>query len=135
MTLASETGKVSWVCMGLRRVLILAEVSSLPSKSQDSLFGLKVVVHGAKPHGALPAVSGRAGSKTDPAGGRRAVASRYGARWNLCRFGLCSHAAASAVRQGLVLSLGLRGHHHHYFLSRHAGRSGIRQRHVPSALP
>jgi hypothetical protein len=26
MTLAPETGEVSWVCMGLRRVLFLAEV-------------------------------------------------------------------------------------------------------------
>jgi hypothetical protein len=68
MTLAPETGEVSWVCMGLRRVLVLAEVSSLPLKSQDSLSGLKVIGLGAKPHGVPPAISKHAGSKSDPAG-------------------------------------------------------------------
>jgi hypothetical protein len=43
MTLAPETGKVSWVSMGLRRVPFLAEVSTLPSKSQDSSSGSEVV--------------------------------------------------------------------------------------------
>jgi hypothetical protein len=32
-TLAPETGEVSWVSMGLRRVLFLAKVNTLPSKS------------------------------------------------------------------------------------------------------
>jgi hypothetical protein len=34
-TLAPKTGKLSWVSMGLQRVLPLAEVNMLPSKSQD----------------------------------------------------------------------------------------------------
>jgi hypothetical protein len=34
-TLAPKTGEVSWVSMGLRRVLFLAEVNLHPSKSQD----------------------------------------------------------------------------------------------------
>jgi high mobility group AT-hook protein 2 len=33
------------------------------------------------------------------------------------------------------LSLGLWGHHHHNFPSRHAGQSGIRPRHIPSVPP
>jgi hypothetical protein len=36
-TLAPETGEVSWVSMGLRRVPFLAEVDTLPSKSQGIL--------------------------------------------------------------------------------------------------
>jgi hypothetical protein len=43
MTLAPETVEVSWVSMGLQRVLFLAEVSTFLSKSQDSLFGSEVV--------------------------------------------------------------------------------------------
>jgi hypothetical protein len=43
MTLAPETGKVSWVSMGLRWVLFLTEVSTLPSKSQDSSSGSEVI--------------------------------------------------------------------------------------------
>jgi hypothetical protein len=39
MTLAPETGKVSWDSMGLRRVLFLAEVNTRPSKSQGSSSG------------------------------------------------------------------------------------------------
>jgi hypothetical protein len=69
MTLAPETGKVSSVSMGLQQVLFLAEVSTLPSKSQDSLFGPEVVNLEVKPRGVSPAVLGCAGSKTDPAGG------------------------------------------------------------------
>jgi hypothetical protein len=88
MSLAPETGEVSWVCMGLRRVLILTEVSTLPSKSQDSSSGLEVVDLEVWPRGATSAISGRAGSKTDPAGVRHAAASRYAAPRNLCHFGL-----------------------------------------------
>jgi hypothetical protein len=69
MTLAPETGKVSWVSMGLRQVLFLAEVSTFPTKSQDSLSGSEVVDLEVKSRGVSPAVSGRTGSKTDPAGG------------------------------------------------------------------
>jgi hypothetical protein len=62
--------------MGLRRVLILTKVNLLPSKSQDSLSGLEAVGLEAKSRGASPDVSGRAGFKTDPAGGRRVATSR-----------------------------------------------------------
>jgi hypothetical protein len=68
-TLAPETGEVSMVSMGLRRVLFLAEVDTLPSKSQDPSSGSEVVVSETKPQGVSPAVSGRAGSRTEPAGG------------------------------------------------------------------
>jgi hypothetical protein len=98
MTLAPETGEVSWVCMGLRRVLILAKVSTLPSKSLDSSSDLGVGGLEAKPRGAPPAISGCAGSKTDLAGDRRVATSRYAAPWNLCHFGFRYNAAASAVR-------------------------------------
>jgi hypothetical protein len=87
MTLAPETSKVSWVCMGLRRVPILAEVSTLPSKSQDSSSGLEVVGLEVKPHGASPAISRHASSQTDPAGNRHTAASWYAAPRNLCHFG------------------------------------------------
>jgi hypothetical protein len=68
-TLASETGEVSWVSMGLRWVLFLAKVCTFPSKSQDSSSGSEVVAVEVKSRGASPAFSGRTGSKTDPAGG------------------------------------------------------------------
>jgi hypothetical protein len=42
-TLAPETGEVSWVSIGLLRVLFLAEVNTRPSESQDSSSGLEVV--------------------------------------------------------------------------------------------
>jgi hypothetical protein len=73
-TLAPETGEVSWVSMGIRRVLFLAEVYSRPSKSQDSLPGSEIVGLGVKLRGVSPAVSGRAGSRIDPAGSRRMAA-------------------------------------------------------------
>jgi hypothetical protein len=69
-TLAPETGEVSWVSMGLQRVLFLAEVSTFPMKSQDSLSGPEVVDLGVKFYGVSPTVSRRAGSGTDPAGSR-----------------------------------------------------------------
>jgi hypothetical protein len=86
-TLAPETGEVSWVSMGLQRVLFLAEVSMLPSKSQDSSFGPEVIDLEVKPRGVSPAVLGRAGSKTDPAGGCYAAANRHPAPRNLNRLG------------------------------------------------
>jgi hypothetical protein len=100
MTLAPETGEVSWVSMGLRRVLFLAEVSTFPSKSQDSLSGSEVVDLEVKSRGVSPAVSGHAGSKTDPAGGCYAAARWCPAPWDLLPQGLgqgatCPCAAAS----------------------------------------
>jgi hypothetical protein len=74
MTLAPKTGEVSWVSMELRQVLFLAEVSTFPSKSQDSSSGSEVVDLEVKSRGVSPAVSGRAGSRTDPAGGCYAAA-------------------------------------------------------------
>jgi hypothetical protein len=87
MTLSPETGEVSWVSMGLRWVPFLAEVRTLPLKSQDSSSGSEVVGLEAKFCGVSPTVSGRAGSRVDPAGGRRVAASQYVAPRNLCRFG------------------------------------------------
>jgi hypothetical protein len=48
-TLAPETGKVSWVSMGLRRVLFLAEVDTRPSKSQDPPSVSEVIASESKP--------------------------------------------------------------------------------------
>jgi hypothetical protein len=87
MTLAPKTGEVSWVSMGLRRVPFLIEVSTLSSKSQDSSSGLKVVDLEVKSRGVSPTVSGRAGSRVDPAGGRHAGACRHLAPRNLNHFG------------------------------------------------
>jgi hypothetical protein len=100
MTLAPETGEVSWVCMGLRRVLILAEVSSLLSKSQDSSSGLEVVGLEVKSRGVSPAVSGCTDSKNDPASGIHAAALWCLAPWDLLPRGLdqsatCPYAAVS----------------------------------------
>jgi hypothetical protein len=86
-TLAPETGEVSWVGMGLRRVLFFAEINTRPSESQDSLSSLEIIGLEVKSRGASPAVSGRAGSKTDPASDCHAAASRYAAPRNLCCFG------------------------------------------------
>jgi hypothetical protein len=76
MTLAPEIGEVSWVSMGLRRVLFLAKVYSRASKSQDSSSSSEIVDLGIKLRGVSPAVSGRAGSRTDPASGRHMAARR-----------------------------------------------------------
>jgi hypothetical protein len=86
-TLAPETSEVSWVSMGLRRVLFLAEVSMFPSKSQDSSFSLEIFDLEVKFHGVSSTVLGRAGSRIDPAGGCHAAASRHPAPRNLYRFG------------------------------------------------
>jgi hypothetical protein len=67
-TLAPETGEVSWVSMGLRRVLLLAEVDMLPSKSQDSSSGLEVIDLEIQSRRLSPAVLGHAGSRIDLAG-------------------------------------------------------------------
>jgi hypothetical protein len=93
MTLALETGEVSWVSMGLRRVLFLAEVSTLLSKSQDSSSGSEVVDLEVKFCRVLSAVSGRAGSRIDPALGYSAAASRLPAPRNLNHFKNWTHAA------------------------------------------
>jgi hypothetical protein len=82
-TLAPETGKVSWVSMGLRRVLFLAEVDLRLSKSQYLLSGLGVVYLEAKFRRTLPAISGRTSSRTEPARGCSAPASRRLATRNL----------------------------------------------------
>jgi hypothetical protein len=87
-TLAPKTGEVSWVSMGLRRVLFLAEVSMFPSKSLDSSSGLEVVDLEVKFCGVSPTVLRRVGSRIDPAGGHHAAASWRPASRNLNRFGL-----------------------------------------------
>jgi hypothetical protein len=106
MTLAPKTGEVSWACMGLRRVLSSPKSCSFPSKSQDPSSGLEVTDLEVRSRGVSSAVSGHAGSNTDPAGDRRAAASRCAAPWNLCRFRSWPHAATSAMLQGPVLSFG-----------------------------
>jgi hypothetical protein len=87
MSLAPETSEVSWVSMGLWRVPFLAEARTLLSKSQDSSSGSEVVDLEVKFRGVSPTVSGRAGSKIDPAGGRPAAANRHPAPRNLNRLG------------------------------------------------
>jgi hypothetical protein len=82
-TLAPETGEVSWDSMGLRQVLFLAEVGSYPSKCQDLSSGLKVVDLEVKSRGIRLAISGRAGSRTEPARGCSTAASRRLAPQNL----------------------------------------------------
>jgi hypothetical protein len=69
--------------MGLQWVLLLAEVDSYPSKSQDLSSGLKVVDLEVKSQRILPTVSGRVGSRTEPARGCSAAASQRLAPWNL----------------------------------------------------
>jgi hypothetical protein len=88
MTLAPETSDVSWVCMGLQRVLFLAEVSTFLTKSQDSLSSSEVVDLEVKFCGVSSTVLGHAGSRIDPTGGRHAAASRRPAPRNLYRFRL-----------------------------------------------
>jgi hypothetical protein len=83
MTLAPETGEVSWDCMGFQRVLFLAEVDAHPSKSQDLSSGLEVVALEAKSRSTLPAVSGCHGSRTKQAWDCSAAASRHLAPRNL----------------------------------------------------
>jgi hypothetical protein len=92
-TLAPETGKVSWVSMGLRRVLFLARVYPRPSKSQDSSSGSEIVGLEVKLRGASQAISGCAGSWTGPALGCSVATSRRPAHRNLNRFGVRAHAA------------------------------------------
>jgi hypothetical protein len=99
-TLAPETGEVSWVSMGLRRVLFLAEVNSRPSKSHDPSSGSKVVGLEVESRGVSPAVSGHAGSRTELAGGCLMAASWCPAPRDLFSRGLdlgatCPRAAAS----------------------------------------
>jgi hypothetical protein len=69
MTLALKTGEVSWVSMGLQRVLFLTEVDSRLSKSQDPSSGSGVIGLEVKLRGVSSVASGRAGSRTEPAGG------------------------------------------------------------------
>jgi hypothetical protein len=83
MTLALETGEVSWVSMGLRRVLFLTEVDSYPSKSQDLSSGSEAIVLEVKSVRTLPVVSRHTGSKTEPAQGYFTAASRHPAPQNL----------------------------------------------------
>jgi hypothetical protein len=75
--LAAETGEVSWVSMGLRRVLFLAEANSRSSKSQDPSSGSEVVALMVKSCSTRLAVSERAGSRTEPAQGCSAADARF----------------------------------------------------------
>jgi hypothetical protein len=132
MTLAPETGEVSWVSLGLRRVPLLAEVLPALVEVPGLWSDLVALVAEAGPCKVLLAVSGRAGS-----GMRSGWRPRTGALplGNLCRLGSCFHAAAGAACQRPVLSFWLRNHHRHNFLSRHARRACGRQRRVPSTPP
>jgi hypothetical protein len=100
MTLAPETGEVSWDSMGLQWVLFLAEVDSYPSESRGFSFGWKAIHLEVKSRGVLPAVSGHAGSETEPAGGCLMATSWRQAPRDLFSRGLdpgatCPRAAAS----------------------------------------
>jgi hypothetical protein len=61
-TLTPETGEVSWASMGLRRVLLLAEVLPALIEVPGLWSDLVSLVAEAGPCGVLPTVSGRAGS-------------------------------------------------------------------------
>jgi hypothetical protein len=76
MTLAPKTSKVSWVYMGLRWVLFLAEVLFVSIEVPGFLSGPEVAGLRAKSCGTPPAVLRRAGSRSNLAGGRLAVTSR-----------------------------------------------------------
>jgi hypothetical protein len=103
-TLAPKLPKSHGCAWGFGGFLSSPKSCSFPSKSQDPSSGLEVADLEVKSHEASPAVSGHAGSNTDPAGDHHATASRCAAPWNLCRFGFCSHAVASTAQQCLVLS-------------------------------
>jgi hypothetical protein len=92
-TLAPETGEVSWVSMGLRRVLLLAEFDSRPSKSHDPSSGSKVIALMVESHGVSPAISGCASSRTEPAGGCLMAASWRPAPQVLNHLRVWTHAA------------------------------------------
>jgi hypothetical protein len=81
MTLAPETGEVSWDSMGLRCVLFLTEVHSHLSKYQGFISDWRIVKF--KNYRASPAVSGCAGSWTEPTQSYLAAASLCQAPWNL----------------------------------------------------
>jgi hypothetical protein len=101
--------------MGLRRVLFLAEVDSYPSKSQAFSSGWKAVDLEVKSRGVSPAVSGRASSETEPAGGCLMDTSWRLAPRDLFFRGLdpgatCPHATASRpVGSGPPIFCGNRG--------------------------
>jgi hypothetical protein len=96
MTLAPETGKVSWAIMGLRRVPLLAEVLL----AIVEVPGFLVWLGRSSPRGyVLQCSSGHLGTsrfQTRPGWRPRAGVLPH---WNSCRFGSCSHAAARIARQ------------------------------------
>jgi hypothetical protein len=76
MTLAPETGEVSWDSMGLWWVLFLAEVDSYSSESHDLSSGWKAVDLEVKSCRVRQAVSGCASSRTELAGSCSAAITR-----------------------------------------------------------
>jgi hypothetical protein len=133
--LAPETGKVSWVSMGLWRVLFLAEVDRHPSKSQDPSSGSEVIVLEVKPGSALPAISGRTSSRSKPALGCSAATSWRLAPRNLNHSKVRTHAATGlkchSVTSHCLDFYGCRNNS----LKHHVALPGVRQRHIPSVPP
>jgi hypothetical protein len=101
MTLAPETGEVSWASMGLRRVPLLAEVLLALVEVPGFLVRLG---HSSRRGCVSHSPSSRHGTsrfQMRPGWRPRAGMLPF---WRLRRFGSCSHAAAGAARQWPVLS-------------------------------
>jgi hypothetical protein len=101
--------------MGLRQVLFLAEVLFVSVEVPGFLSGLEVVDPEVKSCGVLPAISGRAGSETDSASDRHAVARRGPAPWDFLPRGLdrcttCARAVTPRpIGPGPMILCGNRG--------------------------
>jgi hypothetical protein len=106
MTLAPETGEVSWASMGLQRVPLLAEVLLVFVEVPGFWSSLVALIIKAESCGVFPAISRRADSKMRPDWRPRASELRVGVLppGNLRRFKSCSHAATGAAWQWPVLS-------------------------------
>jgi hypothetical protein len=133
MTLAPKTGEVSWVSVGLQRAVFLAEVNSHPSKSQDPSSSSEVVDLEVNCRGVSLAISGRAGSRTEPAGGFLMAASRRLAPRVLDHLVVWTHAATDLKRRSVT------SHHLDLFLvtiiiSFYEASRGVTQR-APVARP
>jgi hypothetical protein len=115
MTLAPETGEVSWSNIGLQWVLFSVKVNSHPSKSQGFSSSWKVVDLEVKSRRVSPAISGCAGSMIEPVWGCLMATSWHPAPRDLFSQGLdpgatCLHAAAShPVDSGPPIFCGNRG--------------------------
>jgi hypothetical protein len=98
-TLAPETGEVSWASMGLWRIPLLAEVLLALIEVPGFWSGLVALVVEAGSCEVFPAISGRAGSKTDPAGDCHTAVRHRLASWDLLPSGAGPRHHLSACRR------------------------------------